>query len=93
MIIRFTYYSIIQFFIVNNNVHLVFFRINCKNKKNINGTPFLKKKYDSYFHLGNRIYSRYLTVSELHSHALLYSSDQPRKHGAGTAFHEIGHAV
>ncbi len=43
MIIRFTYYSMIQFFIVNINVQLVFLRINCKNKKNINGTHFLKK--------------------------------------------------
>ena len=47
MIIRFTYYSIIQFFIVNFNTRIVLLRINCKNKKIINCTLFLKKKYDS----------------------------------------------
>ena len=55
MIIRFTYYSIIQFFIIIINTHIVLLRINCKNKKNINCTLFLKKKYDSLFFVRNRI--------------------------------------
>ena len=50
MIIRFTYFSMIQFFIVNFNVRIAFFRINCKNKKNINGTLFLKKNTIPYFY-------------------------------------------
>ena len=44
MIIRFTYYSIIQFIIININTRIAILRINCKNKKNINRTLFLKKK-------------------------------------------------
>ena len=47
MFIRFTYYSLIQFFIISINARIAIFRINCKNKKNINRTLFLKKKYDS----------------------------------------------
>ena len=50
MIIRFTYYSMIQFFIVNLNARIVILRINCKNKKNINGTLFLKKNTIPYFY-------------------------------------------
>ena len=37
----------IQFFIVNFNARIAILRLNCKNKKNINCTLFLKKKYDS----------------------------------------------
>ena len=57
MIIRFTYYSMIQFFIVNFNTRIVILRISCKNKKNINGTLFLKKNTIPYFSLRNRIQS------------------------------------
>ena len=55
MIIRFTYYSIIQFFITTINTHIAILRINCKNKKNINRTLFLEKKYDSLFSARNCI--------------------------------------
>ena len=49
MIIRFTYYSMIQFFIVNFNTRIVILRINCKNKKKYKRNAFFEKKYDSLF--------------------------------------------